>query len=252
MSVCTQCQNSLLSEKERCAACESAGGYPWVPLEFSDTAMERALITLSIVRADGGLANEVPILQGELLLNAKADILPEDSEELDQARVRISFQEGGLFIEDLGEGDGLFRRTRDKEALLLPCELRMGGHRFLLEELEPYDRVPQPEFWGAPRASFRARLIDLLEGGLIGDVFLLHEGINVVGREKGDIVCHPTDNFISGRHAHFHVEDNLFILNDMKSSNGTFIRVHGAHPVFDGDQFLMGPHLLKFALMAKI
>ena len=38
------------------------------------------------------------------------------------------------------------------------------------------------------------------------------------------------------------------ILRDLNSSNGTFIRVHGPYPIHGKDQFLLGPHLLKFSL----
>ncbi|MDR0966323.1 MAG: FHA domain-containing protein [Myxococcales bacterium] len=231
--------------------CELADALPWETPESSDSAMERGLFMLSIVRANGGIVTEFPLLQSELLLNSDADGLPEGSPEIDQARVRLCLQAGTLFIEELGGGDGLFRRIRDSEALLLPCELRMGSHRFLLQALEPADHMPLPGFWGAPSVSFRARLIDLLEGGLVGDVFLLRDGSALIGREKGDVVCFPTDSFISGRHAQLLIEGNLAILTDLNSSNGTFVRAQGRRPIFDGDQFLIGSHLLKFALVAK-
>lgn len=254
MTVCTQCQNSLLPERARCVLCQQSGGPPWEPSHLPDTSLERVPITLSIVRADGGTPNAFPIVQSEVFLSAEAELLSMDSPSSQSpmcaAGARIRLQENGLFIEAIDERDGLFRRIQAEEALLLPCELRMGRHRFLLEELEACEQPHQPEFWGASPAPFRARLIDLLQDNLIGDVFVLREGINVVGREKGDIVCHPTDNFISGRHAQFDVDGNLILLSDLNSSNGTFVRVHGPHPIFDGDQFLMGPHLLTFTLTA--
>lgn len=256
MSVCTQCRNSLLPEKARCVPCQQNGGPPWESPHFPDSSLERAPFTLSIVRADGGAANEVPIVQSEVLLSGEAELLPENlpssAHPGHEVFARIRLQEDGLFIEAIDERDGIFRRIRSEEALLLPCELRMGSHRFLLEELETCERPrSQPECWGASPAPFRARLIDLLRNNLIGDVFVLREGANVVGREKGDIVCHPVDSFISGRHAQFDVMGNLILLRDLNSSNGTFVRVHGPYPIFDGDQFLMGPHLLTFTLTAK-
>lgn len=229
------------------------GELPWEIAPHPDSSQERAPIALSVVRADGGVPAEFSILASETFLNAEARPLPPRAPMApvppnDEARARISLQEDGLFIEAIGDGDGLFRRIRDEETLLLPCELRMGGHHFLLEELTQDERLPAAEFWGASPAPFRARLVDLLRDNMIGDVFLLREGRNIIGRETGDIVCHPTDNFISGRHAQFDVDGNLIILRDLNSSNGTFIRVYGPHPIHGKDQFLLGPHLLKFSL----
>lgn len=249
-ALCTKCLNSLSQEEVRCASCQQGDRLPWEAPHFPDTSLERALFALSVVRADGGPSVDFPLAQGEVLLSAEAAPLPE-GRGAREAVARICPQEDGLFIEALGARNGLFRRIHSEEALLLPCELRMGSHHFLLEELEASRRPSRPEFWGASPAPFRARLLDLIEGSLIGDGFLLREGINVVGREKGDIVCCPTDNFISGCHAQFDVQGNLILLSDLGSSNGTFVRVHGPHPIFDGDQFLMGPHLLKFSLKGE-
>lgn len=227
---------------------DAYGAFPWAnPLTPSDAA-EHSPFTVSIVRADGGHARDIPVAMGPLLLDEDAEIIaPADTSALSRARLRIAALPEGLFIEDLGS-DGLFKRVIGQEALILPCELRFGSHRCLLEELEPFDEKPMEGFWGAPRGTARARLTDLLDGGIVGDTFILKENApNQVGRERGDIVFHPTDSFISSNHARFDVEGSQIILCDLNSSNGTFVRVKGLHPAVHGAQFLMGYYLIKFS-----
>jgi FOG: FHA domain len=244
---------SALSSQSQDASGEAAGELPWtnVPRNHGESGAH-APFAISIVRADGGQARNIPVTMGDILLDEDAEIIaPADTSAQSHACLKISSHDDDIFIEDLGN-DGLFRRVFGKEELLLPSELRFGSHRCLLEELEPPEEKPLEGFWGAPRGMARARLSDLLDGGIVGDTFILRENApNQVGRERGDIVFHPTDNFISSNHARFEIEGSQVSLRDLSSSNGTFIRVHGMYPVSQGAQFLMGHYLIKFSIPGK-
>jgi pSer/pThr/pTyr-binding forkhead associated (FHA) protein len=89
--------------------------------------------------------------------------------------------------------------------------------------------------------------VQLLEGGLRGSAFPLKEGDNLLGRENGDIIF-PGDGFISSRHALLQTRSHTVILKDLGSSNGTFVRIDARKRLEDGDQLLIGRHLLKFEL----
>jgi len=92
--------------------------------------------------------------------------------------------------------------------------------------------------------------VQVLEGGLRGHAYTLKEGENLVGRETGDI-SFPGDGFVSGRHAVFTVRPEGVTLRDVGSSNGTFVRIDVPAMVGDGDQLLIGRHLLKFEIATQ-
>jgi len=158
-------------------------------------------------------------------------------------QARIRFDGVSILAEDIGGGSGVFTRVRAERALAVGQEVRCGRQRLIFEVLMPAPPTT-PRVWGSPEDGCRGRLVQVLEGGLRGNAFLLKEGENVLGRELGDVTF-SGDGFVSGRHAVFTVRPDGVTLRDVGSSNGTFVRIDGPTPVGDGDQLLVGRHLLK-------
>jgi hypothetical protein len=102
----------------------------------------------------------------------------------------------------------------------------------------------EPPAWGTADPGYRARLVQLLEGGGMGEVFPLRAGANAVGREAGEITF-PGDRYVSGRHARLDVGEAAVTLTDLGSSNGTFVRTTGPTDLAPGDQVLLGMQLLR-------
>ena len=73
--------------------------------------------------------------------------------------------------------------------------------------------------------------------------FPLRSGETLIGRREGDIVF-PDDAFLSGLHARVLVDPEGVVLEDLRSTNGTFLKVRGAARLEDGDQVLCGSKLL--------
>lgn len=248
MSVCNSCDNALHKDRTRCENCQAHGGVAWNERRDGGDEVTYRPFTVSIVRADGHDAREISVAMGGIVLDAHAEIVsPGDDSAMERACIQISDVDGEIQVEEMG-GDGVFLRVRGEHALLLPCELRIGSHRCLLEELETGSDVPMPGFWGATKGEAQARLTDILDGGVMGDTFILRQGQSTVGREEGGIVFFPTDGFVSGTHARFTVEGNSITITDLNSSNGTFIRICDKVHAQDGDQFLMGHYLLKITM----
>lgn len=248
MSVCNNCDNALFQDRSRCENCQAHGGAAWNDRRGECDEVAYRPFTVSIVRADGLDAREIPVAMGGIVLDAHAEIVPPgDDSAMERACIQISDVDGEIQVEEMG-GDGVFLRVRGEHSLLLPCELRIGSHRCLLEELETGSDVPMPGFWGVPKGEAHARLTDILDGGVVGDTFILRQGQCTVGREEGGIVFYPTDGFVSGTHARFTVEGNSVTIADLNSSNGTFIRIGNKVQARNGDQFLMGHYLLKITM----
>jgi pSer/pThr/pTyr-binding forkhead associated (FHA) protein len=65
-----------------------------------------------------------------------------------------------------------------------------------------------------------------------------------IGRETGDIVFRD-DGFVSGTHARVAQRDGGAVLEDLNSSNGTFIRTRDDYRLEDDERVLMGQQLFR-------
>jgi hypothetical protein len=184
----------------------------------------------------------VPFVREQMTFGTQADVTPPDDQFLAPLQSRLTLTQGGVGVEDLGAGNGVFIRLRVQvERDLVPGnELRVGRQRLLVEALP----ASQPNVWGTKDPGFKARLVQIYEGGRRGDVFPMRDGEILLGREYGDITF-AGDGFVSGRHAGFTFRNGRLSVKDLGSSNGTFFRLMGPMVAEMGDQLLIGRHLVK-------
>jgi len=169
---------------------------------------------------------------------------PDDATVAPQ-HARFTLREDGPWVEDLASPNGTFLRLRQPRPLKDGEEVRLGRQ---VLRIEPIAHPPVAEGtvrpWGSPDPGYRARLVQLLEGGGTGEVFPLRLGANAVGREVGDI-CFPSDRYVSARHARVDATVDGLVITDLGSSNGTFARTSGATRIAPGDHILIGMQLLR-------
>jgi hypothetical protein len=88
----------------------------------------------------------------------------------------------------------------------------------------------------------------VIQGRDQGKRFELFEDVAIVGRVAGNTI-QLRDSEVSRRHAEFRREDDVFILRDLHSSNGTFVnnkRIE-QQPLKNGDRVQLGRSLLVFS-----
>ena len=73
----------------------------------------------------------------------------------------------------------------------------------------------------------------------------------VVGRAAPDITLSPNDMSLSRRHASIVLRDGKTFLRDLKSANGTHVKVEHSIVLRDGDQIRMGHQTLRFAMLEQ-
>lgn len=201
---------------------------------------------LVLVRHDGMPGASHP-LDREVTICGRREgdlLLPEDG-SVSPRHAAITVREGRVRVEDLGSTSGTFLRLRSPRSLTFGDEIRLGRQ---LLRLEPMPRPPATQApgtpWGSTDPGYRARLVQLLEGGGLGEVLPLRAGASTIGRETGE-VSFPADRYVSGRHARVDVGEAAVTLTDLGSSNGTFVRVGGPTEIGAGDQILLGMQLLR-------
>jgi hypothetical protein len=160
---------------------------------------------------------------------------------------------GGCRVVPIDLLNGVYRRIRAPHVIPGGTQILIGREllRFeLVEEAErdgpTLQRHGVTMFGSPPRAPW-GRLMQVLASGGLRDVRHLHGSEVVLGREEGDIVFRD-DEFLSRRHACLKWQGNQCVLEDMKSSNGTFIRLRGPQPLETGDTLRLGDQMFRIEL----
>ena len=68
----------------------------------------------------------------------------------------------------------------------------------------------------------------------------------IIGKSDDSDLVICGDEFISRKHARIVRQGNSFLLEDLGSSNGTFVKVATPVQLHSGDEILIGSHLLRF------
>lgn len=209
---------------------------------------------LYAVRRDGTDGQSFPLSGEWVEIGRQGADLTFDDRHLAGRHARFEqIAGGGCRVVPIDLLNGVYRRIR--AAHVLP-----GGTHFLIgRELLRFDVVEDDErqvtplvrhgvalFGSPPRAPW-GRLVQLLANGSIRDVRHLFGSEAVLGREDGDVVFRD-DEFLSRRHATLRWQGGQCVLEDLKSSNGTFIRLRGPQPLEHGDTLRMGDQMFRLEL----
>ncbi len=216
-------------------------------MHVAPATAEKPKAKLVTIRPDGGEGMTFTLKADETLAGrSQGVVLFTEDAFVSPKHCRFFYKDDRLHVEDLGSLNGVFKKVRGEAELTPGDHVRMGRQLLRLEPMTGGARE-QPDgtkVWGSPDPGYRARLLQLLEGGGVGEVFPLKSGDNLIGREQGDITF-PTDGFVSGRHANVNVEGDKAKIRDLGSSNGTFLRIGAAVSVEHGDFLLIGNQLLR-------
>ncbi len=116
-----------------------------------------------------------------------------------------------------------------------------------------------PPATSSPTGVPRAKLV-IQRGGTVGKEFLLTETESNIGRWDADGGIFPDVDLdqddpeakVSRRHARIVCQDGQYVLEDLGSTNGTFVNrgrrllPGNRHPLNDGDEIIVGKTFLKF------
>jgi pSer/pThr/pTyr-binding forkhead associated (FHA) protein len=100
----------------------------------------------------------------------------------------------------------------------------------------------------AVSAAGNAHLAVISQDGSTGQTHWIEHGSIDIGREEGDIRL-LADRFVSPRHARIFSQGGAFLLRDLGSLNGVYLRLRDTHPLRDGDLVLLGSEVLRFELL---
>ncbi|HEY7957119.1 MAG TPA: zinc ribbon domain-containing protein [Polyangia bacterium] len=224
----------------------------------SDTLVESAgprLGTLVAVRRDGSDGDVVP-LYGETFDIGRTEGALNFAEDsyLAARHARLladGNKPGKVLLRPLDAVNGVFVRVQGAIDLAPGDQFLVGKELLRFEPLAPEERDPPSLiehgvrlFGSAPREAW-GRLRQLTVAGTTRDLWHLTRPELVLGREEGDVTF-PDDEFMSRRHAAIKRVGAKARLEDLSSSNGTFLRIRGDRELRPGDVLRLGDQLLRF------
>lgn len=96
----------------------------------------------------------------------------------------------------------------------------------------------------------QAFVVVILRDGTDGGVYpIIHDRTDMGGRE-GDIVL-KDDPYLSPRHARIERRGDSFVLIDLGSVNGIYLRLRDPANLVDGDMILIGQQVLRFEIPSE-
>jgi pSer/pThr/pTyr-binding forkhead associated (FHA) protein/ribosomal protein L40E len=179
----------------------------------------------------------------------EGDIVFPDDPLLSPRHATFFYDNENLCVRDEGSANGVFVRIVGSVPLGPGARFLVGEQLLQFEPTDPDDTQPEADeegtyFYGSPRRPGFFKLVQLLRGGDIGMIFRAPAEEVTMGREGNDINF-PDDPFISGQHARVCVTPDGYILEDLDSKNGTFVRVDEPKILQHGDYVFLGQQLLR-------
>lgn len=271
-TVCAECGTSNPPSTNFCVGC---GGR----LDFEDDNAEGERaddLTPGLSEAGMSYGSSSPSLTGETRLVAvRRDGTDGESFTILGEQMDIGRSEGDLRFDDphLAPRHARLARRGPGQYAIIPLEVRNGvyirisrplelgdGDQFLVgKQVLRFEVMPEAEkglrpaiehgivLFGTPVKAPWGRLRQLTAAGTSRDLYHLTRAEITLGREQGDILF-SDDEFMSRRHAQVQFHGGRVTLHDLKSSNGTYVRLRGEHPLTSGEMLRMGDELLRFEI----
>ncbi len=225
-----------------------AAAAPVVQPAAAHPAPQVANARLTLIRPDGSEGGVHQLTSGENIIGRDHGAIFESDGYLSPTHGALIVEGNEAILRDLGSLNGVFVRMTTEEEIQPGQILRLGQELLRFDLIEP----PAPledgtEIMGSPNPGFWGKITIIIGKDVNGSVYpLLGESITI-GRERGDINF-PDDGYVSGLHARLSLKSGKVVVNDLGSSNGTFVKVSGERRIPDESFVLLGQQLFRMQL----
>ncbi len=224
--------------------CGQCGGRVDLPRRAQSAAAASGRLLL--IRPDGSEGGWHPLSQGVNLVGRGSGPLFDADSYLSPLHLQVELLDTGQFtLRDAGSLNGVFVKLTEEEAVSDGAVFRLGQELLRFDTIRP----PRPledgtEVMGSPNPGYWGRIAIIIGRAQDGSCFPLFGDAVVLGRERGDILF-AEDGYVSGTHARISYRHGQVYLQDLASSNGTFLKVRGERTVRTGAYVLMGQQLFR-------
>ena len=259
---CPKCGGAIRSESLFCSLCghrlaeDAAGkGRTLFMHAVGTEEPKKRRARLILIKPDGTEGTVFTMAPDKTLIGRNQGIVqfPKDP-YVSPRHAELHFEDGKLTVVDLDSLNGVYRRMSEEMPIYPGTYFRIGRQLLRIEvptELLPVEVLApagdDSVFWGSPEPQIWARLLQVLEGGKVGEIHFLTKPEILIGREDGE-VRYPDDGFISSRHCLAVNRDGDCFLRDVGSSNGTYLRIEKSQELKHNDRIQIGNQVLRVDL----
>ncbi len=253
-ATCSACGATNPPASKFCSACghqitPASPGPGAGPSDAHRIPASLAVVMISI-NEDGSDGPRIDLRYNDSVVGRAGDVRFPTDAFLSPKHARFTIEGQRVFIEDLYSLNGTYVKLRE-ESRLTPGDTFLMGRQVLRFEKFEHTIVPKARssdgtrYMGSPPPGGQFKLLQVGIGGVIQNVYCLHESGAIIGREKGDVIF-PRDKFMSGRHTQiFPRDDGHYYLVDLNSSNGTWIKIWERRQLSAGDFVFLGQQLFR-------
>ena len=204
---------------------------------------------LTLIRPDGSEGGSYPLNAGENRIGRSFGQVFENDGYLSPVHAEVIIKGSGgttgAVVRDLDSLNGVFVKMNGEEELLPAQIIRIGQELLRFDLLTTPEPLPDgTEVMGSPNPGYWGKITVIIGNGADGSAYPLLGDTVTLGRERGE-VNFPDDGYVSGLHARLSTRDGRIFLNDLGSSNGTFVKVQGEREVGDDSFLLLGQQLFR-------
>lgn len=252
--VCRSCSTPVPVGHKFCGRCGAA-----VPPEimtartqFFGQLQAPGKAKLILIRGEGveGLSYQ---LNAEQHVVGKAGqlVFPDDP-FVSPRHANFFYRNGTLCVRDEGSLNGVYLRVRGSVEISPEDFFLAGEQVFRVDSTPKLNDQPGADgtyFYSSPKHPSPFRITQVLQGGAHGMIVCARTSSLQIGREGGDLNF-PTDLYMSGSHCKIEETGGKFMLTDMSSRNGTYVRLKAERELGHGDYLFIGRKLLRVEITA--
>jgi len=212
---------------------------------FPNEAKSSKQARLVLILEDGSEGGALFLDEGPQIIGRNHG--PPFSEDvyLDGDHASLFVTDKGLLIDAQNTLNGIFVRMTSRVELHHCDHFRIGQELLLYEDIvEPTPNSDGSELLGSPNLGYWGRVSNLVAPELADRAIAIESDGITIGREVGEFLF-PEDGYVSARHCQVFGNDDGVFLEDLDSSNGTYLRVRPNQLVEFGNLLLIGQQLFR-------
>jgi pSer/pThr/pTyr-binding forkhead associated (FHA) protein len=230
-----------------------------VPVKTEATAVKPAAApagaaaALTMVKPDGSPGESVALASGKNIVGRKSEHAVFSRDEfLSPEHASLEVNGKSVIVKDLGSLNGTYYRIAEVTELKTGDHVRLGLEVLRFQALASATAISAPAkdgtvAIGSPAGDAWGRLERISAPDEASFTFLLRSTEHFLGREKGDILF-GDDRYVSGRHARIFTDGSAFFVEDLKSSNGTFVRLTASRELGHGALIFIGSQPFRLSI----
>jgi len=253
--LCMECQTPVPTGHKFCGRCGQV-----VPQEvlnaktayFSDV-QDPSKARLIVVRGDGMEGLSFHLKADSHTLGRTGQIAFPEDRFISPNHASFAYRDTTLVVRDEGSLNGVYVRIRGTVAIA-PGDTFLAGDQLFRLDAAPVEPNPvDPDgtvFYASPKQPMTFRITQLLEGGAPGVQVGARGNVLQIGRFDSDLNF-PNDAYLSSAHCKVEEAGGGYLLTDLNSRNGTYLRIASERELAHGDYLFFGRKLLRVEMNAS-